>query len=169
MTDNGFLANALVRVATCILLPIGRGRIHGWCHGDLGLNTWRRIFRKIAIPPRSLFLEQAHDSFQMRFRVVATKLCRIGDQALIRDTQFDRRRNLVACIVLDAVEHNQRSLARHQLEALAESANFGAVEAVLAFELVNTQACPLRCGHRAVGSGALDWHVQGIQFAVRRL
>ena len=72
-------------------------------------------------PPRLLLLEELHDALEMRLAVVRRAQHRVGEQLVVRRHQLGRRRDLVARVVLDAVQHDQRRLARDQAERLAEA------------------------------------------------
>ena len=63
-------------------------------------------------------------------------------QPLVVGAQLGRRRDVVAHVVLDALEHDQRGLARDDAESLAEARDLGAVEVVLGLELGEPQARP---------------------------
>ena len=108
------------------------------------------ILRKLAIPPRCFFGEHAHHVIQMRFAIRHALLIRTGEQALIFRAQFARRHDFIADVILDPVEHDQRSLARHQCERATQPANFGAIEFVCAFQVGDARARPPCGGERAM-------------------
>ncbi len=60
----------------------------------------------------------------------------IGDacltQALVFGEEFRGRADPMPHIVFDVVEHDERCFARDQAESLAEAANFGAIQIVVA-------------------------------------
>src|SRR5947209_8690056 len=62
---------------------------------------------------------------------------------VVVSAQLRRRLDVVAHVVFELLEDEERGLARRQAEALADLANADLVRACLAFERGKRQACPL--------------------------
>ena len=76
---------------------------------------------EIAIPPRSFLGKHTHHIVQMRFAFCAALLRGAGKHALIVGTHLGWRHDFVTHVVFDTIKHDQRSLTRYQLEALAKT------------------------------------------------
>jgi hypothetical protein len=107
-----------------------------------------RALREIAVPPRLLVLECLDDPFQVRLPVGGLALRRGRAQLPVGGQQLGRRHDLVAGVVFDAVEDDQRRLAGHEAELSAEPADLAAVDVVVALQRRDPVACPHRRGHR---------------------
>ena len=101
---------------------------------------------EVAVPPGDARLEAAHDLRQPRGVASTRRLATVAAHPVVRFTQLRRRLDLVAHVVVDLLEDDQRGLARRQAEALADLADPDLVRARLAFERCKRQACPLHGG-----------------------